>query len=150
MKRREFIAAGVGGGALLLVGTGSLLGGDVSRIGPEMGPISTPASSESRTLDNGMRASLHAGGAIALFGASLVHNNSGRVAVAGRLQNVSDATLHVSVRVQFLDDAGEVLVQGWVSEDNLPGGETWPFTAYYPRDDQDRIAGANIPAIATS
>lgn len=149
MKRREFIAAGVGG-ALLLVGTGSLLGNEVSRTDSDVGSVSTPPSSGSRTLDNGLRASLYAGGTIAFFGASLVHNSSGRVAVAGRLQNVSGTALHVSVKVQFLDDAGEVIVQGWVSEDDLPGGETWPFTAYYPRRDRDRIAGANIPAITTS
>lgn len=150
MKRREFIAAGVGGGTVLLVGADSLLGDDGSRIGSDLGPVSTPASSGSRTLDNGLRASLHAGGAIAFFGASLVHDSSGRVSVAGRLKNVSGTTLHVSVKVQFLDDAGEVIVQGWVAEDDLPDGKTWAFTAYYPRNDRDRIAGANIPAITTS
>lgn len=37
--------------------------------------------------------------------------------------------------------------QGWISEENTSDGKAWQFTAFYPKSDSNRIAGANIAAI---
>lgn len=145
MRRRTFLA-GVGGGALSLVGVGAF-GSDGQRAGPDFGPVSTPPSAGSTTLDNGRRASLYEEGDIAFLGASLVNQHSGVPAVVGRLKNVSGSTIRqVRVEVQFLDDSGTVLVQGWVAIENLADGEAWQFTASYPGD-PDRLGSANVATI---
>lgn len=133
---------------MLFAGAGTVLGGASVDDGPAYGPVSTPASSGSTTLDNGLKAALYEGGTIAFLGASLVNQHSDVPAVVGRLKNILDTPLEqVRVKVQFLDGSDEVLVQGWVTEENLADEKAWQFMAPYPNDDPDRIAGANIPAI---
>jgi hypothetical protein len=81
----------------------------------------------------------------------LVTDSEGGTAVAGRLRNVSRNLLaEVRLRVQFLAEGDEVLVQGWVAEQPLPDGAEWEFVAPYPGDDPDRIAGATIDEIDAS
>ena len=148
MDRREFLAAGAGGGTILLAGVGAALGSTSLDAGPAYDPVSTPPSSGSKTLDNGLQASLYEDGAIAFLGASLVSDSSSSAAVVGRLKNISDTTLEqICVKVQFLANGDDILLQGWVARENLADGQAWQFVARYFGDDPDRIAGANIAAI---
>ncbi|WP_435079206.1 FxLYD domain-containing protein [Halococcus sp. AFM35] len=148
MDRREFLAAGAGGGAILLAGVGAALGSTSLDAGPAYGPVSTPPSTGSKTLNNGLQASLYEDGAIAFLGASLVSDSSSTAAVVGRLKNISDTTLdQVRVKVQFLANGDDILLQGWVARESLADGQAWQFVARYSGDDPDRIAGANIAAI---
>jgi hypothetical protein len=148
MKRREFIAAGAGGGVMLLAGAGAVLGGASLDDGPDFGPIPAPRSSGSTTLDNGRRASLYENGAIAFFGASIVSQFPGAPAIVGRLKNISgDLLVQVRVKLQFLADSDAVIAQGWVVKDDLPAGRAWQFVGSYPRSNPDRIAGGKIAAI---
>lgn len=130
---------------------GVVLGDTTPDDGPAYGPVETPPSSGSRTLDNGVRATLYADGTIAFFGASLITDSEGGTAVAGRIQNVSESTIRqVRIKVQFRTDREEILAQGWVTVENLESDETWQFVASYPGGDPDRIAAATIATIETS
>src|SRR5699024_6348091 len=93
MNRREFVAVGAGGGALLVAGLGAVLGDGHLDDGPAYGTVATPSSSGTITLDNGLEASLYADGIVALFGASLTVDIEGGTAIAGRLRNVSERLL---------------------------------------------------------
>lgn len=146
MRRREFIAAGGGGGVALLVGARALFGDGV-RAGPGYGPVTAPPGSETAVLDNGRRASLYEEGRLAFLGASLVSQHSAIPAIVGRLKNVSTTGIEqLRVKVQFLDETDAVLVQGWITRDDLAAGEAWQFTVSYPGENTNRIAGANIAA----
>ena len=90
MNRREFVAGGAGGGALLVAGLGAVLGDGRLDDGPAYGAVATPPNSGTITLDNGLEASLYADGTVALFGASLTVDIEGGTAIAGRLRNVSE------------------------------------------------------------
>jgi hypothetical protein len=150
MNRREFLAAGAGGGMILLTGVGAAPGGTSLDAGPAYGPVSTPPSSGSKTLNNGLKALLYEDGTIAFLGASLVSDSSSSALVVGRLKNISDTTLEqIRIKVQFLANGDDILVQGWVAKENLVGGQAWQFVARYSGNDPDRIAGANIAAIGT-
>ena len=148
MNRREFVAVGAGGGALLVAGLGAVLGDGRLDDGPAYGAVATPPSSGTITLDNGLEASLYADDTVALFGASLTVDIEGGTAIAGRLRNVSEEPLaEVRLRVEFLGEGEAVLAQGWVAERSLSAGADWEFVVSYPGDDPDRIAAAAIDEI---
>lgn len=147
MERREFVAAGIGGAVVVLAGVGAVLGGESVRAGPNYGSIPGPPSDESTVLDNGRRASLYEDGRLAFFGAALVSQHSGLPAIVGRVKNVSASSFEqVRVEVQFVDDAGAVLAQGWIAEDDLAPGEVWQFTVSYSGGDPDRLADGAVLA----
>ncbi|WP_154020029.1 FxLYD domain-containing protein [Halococcus sediminicola] len=151
MNRREFLAASGGGGALVLAGVGAALSDTDLNDGPSYGSVTTPPSSNSKTLKNGVKATLYGNGTIAFFGASLVTDSEGGTAVAGRIQNISESTIRqVRIKVQFQTSLEEILAQGWLTVDNLESEETWQFVASYPGDDPDRIEAATIATIERS
>ena len=150
MDRREFLAAGAGSGVVLLIGVGAALGSTSLDASPAYGPVTTPPSSESKTLNNGLQASLYEDGAIAFLGASLVSDSSSSAAVVGQLKNISNITLEqIRVKVQFLANGDDPLLQGWIARESLADGQAWQFVARYSGNEPDRIAGANIAAIGT-
>ena len=136
---------------MVLAGMGVVLGDTDIDDGPAYGPVTTPPSSGSRTLENGVTATLYEHGTIAFFGASLVTDSEGGTAVAGRVQNISERTIRqVRIKVQFQTSMEEILAQGWLTVDNLESEGTWQFVASYPGDDPDRIAAATIATIERS